>query len=182
MIIVFFAHGFEEIEGITAVDVLRRGDVEVKTVGIGSKTVTGAHGVTIHCDMQESEVNVNKIKGIVLPGGMPGTTNLDKSNTVHKAIDYCVQNNLTIGAICAAPMILGERGLLDGRTATIFPGMEEHLKGATYENRKAIVDGNFVTGNGPASATAFALKVLEQLTDEETASKVAEGMQCGTQA
>ncbi|MEG0229962.1 MAG: DJ-1/PfpI family protein, partial [Oscillospiraceae bacterium] len=136
MILVFLANGTEEVEAITPVDIIKRAEKEVLTIAVGTdkeKIVTGSHGIKISCDETENNLKMflNKnLEMIIIPGGMPGTLNLEKSQNVQYAIDYCVNNNIFIGAICAAPSILGHKGLLKNKTATCFPGFEEQLFGA----------------------------------------------------
>ena len=121
MILVHLAEGFEEVEAIAALDVIRRAGIEIKSVGVGDNSVTGSHGITVICDTVDSEISVDGIDGVILPGGMPGTTNLYDCDKVHNAIDYCSENGKLLCAICAAPLILGRKGLLDGREAVLFP-------------------------------------------------------------
>lgn len=177
MIYVFYADGFEEIEGVTPVDVLRRAELAVKTVGVGGKTIRGAHDIPFTCDITEEEVAFEEIKAIVLPGGMPGTLNLEKSAIVQKALDFAVAKNRIIAAICAAPSILGHKGLLDGKKATVFPGFEKEMGAAEMMALAVVQDENFITGNGPGAALEFSLQLLEKLTDKETADNIAAGMQ-----
>ena len=148
MIYVFLAHGFEEIEALATVDILRRAELDVKTVGIGSSSINGAHGITVVADMQDKDVITANISGIVLPGGMPGTLNLEKSPIVKACINYCVDNDLYIGAICAAPSILGHMNILQGKNAVCFPGFEEQLAGANVLNMSTVTDNKIVTGKG----------------------------------
>lgn len=169
LVYVFFAHGFEEIEAITAVNILRRAHLEVRSVGVGSKTITGSHGITVHCDMIDHMAGVKGVDMIVLPGGMPGTINLEKSDTVCTFIDHAVQNNLWIAAICAAPSILGHRGVLQGKRATCFTGFEQELEGAEYLQDSIVQDGKLITASGPQAAVDFALKLVECLLGEERA-------------
>ena len=178
MVYVFIAHGFEEIEALAAVDVLRRADIETVTAGVGSKTITGSHGITVHCDISEREVNMRDADMIVLPGGLPGTHNLEKSSVVQACIDKALAGDKWIGAICAAPSILGKRGLLDGRRVTCYPSFADQLGGADYTGASVEIDGKLVTANGPGSAMAFALKLVECLSSREKALELAAAMQC----
>lgn len=172
MIYVFLANGFEEIEALTPVDYLRRCSLEVVTVGIGSKQVRGAHGITILADIMDSEVQYDKITAVILPGGMPGANNLNESSVVQKAIDYCVENNLYIGAICAAPFILGRKGLLKGKNAICFPGFEKELLGAKIADAPVCVDDKIITAKGPAVANQFAFQLAALFASEEEAEKL----------
>ncbi len=177
MIYVFLANGFEEVEALTQVDMLRRCELEVQTVGIPSRMVKGAHGITVVCDILPEEVNFNKIDGIVLPGGMPGTLNLEQSADVQSAIDYCIGNDKIIGAICAAPSILGHRGLLDGKKAVCFPGFENELGKAIYTDLPAVRDGNIITSKGAGTAFQFAFMMAEAFTDKSAADHLKAGVQ-----
>ena len=179
MIYVFLANGFEEVEALTPVDVLRRGGVEVKTVGIGGKTVTGSHGISVSADLSEDEVELTALSGVVLPGGMPGTKNLDASETVKAALAAADQKGALIAAICAAPSVLGHNGLLKGKRATCFPGFESELAGATVCPDLAVTDGNVVTGKGAGAALPFALALLRYLKGAEVSDKVKNALQCG---
>lgn len=173
MIYVFLAEGFEETEAITPIDYLKRcEELNVRTVGVGSKEVTGSHGITIRADLSEDEVDIKKTEMIVLPGGMPGTLNLEKSPFVSLFIDYCAENNLPIGAICAAPSILGHKGLLEGKKATAFPGFEQELAGAIFTGAPVEKDGIFITARGAGVANQFAFKLIETLLGEKKAQKI----------
>ena len=172
MVYVFLAEGFEEVEALAPVDILRRGGVEVKTVGIGGKTVTGSHGIAVSSDLAEDEVTLSEIEAIVLPGGMPGTLNLEKNNTVKAALQFAAENGKLIGAICAAPSILGKAGLLAGKRATCFPGFEEYLSGAKYCDVPAVRDGNIITSRGAGAALEFGFFLLAALKGEIAADKL----------
>lgn len=177
MVYVFLAKGFEELEALAPVDVLRRAGVEVKTVGVTGKRVSGSHGISINCDITIAEATFDELDGIVLPGGLPGTTNLEVDETVQKFIDYCAENGKIIGAICAAPMILGHKGLLRGKNAVCYTGFEKELTGAHMLDRPAVRDGNIVTGWGAGGAMEFALLYLEAISEsQELAKKIARNM------
>lgn len=179
MIYVFLAKGFEEIEALTAVDILRRAQLDVFTVGIGSKIITGSHNIPVFCDLDETEVEINNdIDAIVLPGGMPGTLNLEKNSTVNNAIDYCYNNNIYICAICAAPSILGHKGILKGKNACCFPGYECELEGATVCDNYVCVDGKLITAKGMGSSILFGREIVKQLINEDTAQHIIDSLQC----
>ncbi|NLY71119.1 MAG: DJ-1/PfpI family protein [Clostridiales bacterium] len=174
---VHLANGFEEIEATTVIDVLRRAEIDVETVSItGDLLVTGAHGVGVKADKLIDDVNYDSGDMIVLPGGMPGTTNLGNCSKLIEQVKKYNDQKKWVGAICAAPMILGENGLLEGKTAVIYPGMEEHLKGAELGNNKVEVDGNIITSKGPGTAMDFALKLVEVLKDKDAVNKLKEEM------
>ena len=130
MIIVLLAEGFEEIEALTPVDMLRRGNFDVKTVGIASKTVVGSHGISVNCDATIDEIDLNNVDMAIFPGGMPGSLNLDAYEGTDVIIESVLNRGGRIAAICAAPLIFGRRGLLNGKSATCFPGFEKELIGA----------------------------------------------------
>lgn len=179
MIYVFLANGFEDMEAIVPIDCLRRAKLEVQTAGVGGKEITSSHGITVKTDIKEDEVILDKyVDLIVLPGGMPGTLNLDNSEAVHKAIDFCIERGKYIGAICAAPSILGKRGLLEGQKATCFEGFESQLAGAKITNLPVVVSDKFITARGAGVALEFAMTLVETLTSKETAKSLKKKMLC----
>ena len=171
MIYMFLANGFEEVEALMPLDLMRRAGLPVKTVGVGSLDITGSHGITVKADMLDSDFSDNSPECVILPGGMPGTTNLDASPVVHKALDSALENNSLICAICAAPMILGKRGILKGKNATCFPGFEEYLEGATVGGR-AVRDGQVITGVGMGAALEFGIEIVAALKGRGAADKL----------
>lgn len=178
MIAVFLAQGFEEIEALAVVDVLRRAELPVKTVGVGGKEITGAHGICVRADLEEKEITTDELEAVVLPGGMPGTLNLEGSPIVRACIRYCWENGLYVCAICAAPSILGHMGLTAGKKVTCFPGFEGELKGAVDTDLSVVTDGKLITGKGPGAAVEFALEIVARLCDRTEASKIRMAMQC----
>ena len=173
MVVCFLANGFEEIEGLTPVDCLRRCEKEVVTVGVGGVIIKGSHGIPVITDMEDNELKLTDAIGmIILPGGMPGTLNLEKNETVQKAIDYCVENNIPIAAICAAPSILGHKGLLEGKKAVCYPGFEQELKGAQVLDEAVCVDGSIITSCGMGSAIKFSHAIIEKLFDKARADRL----------
>lgn len=173
MVYLFLADGFEEVEALCPLDLLRRAGAEVKTVGVTGKTVTGAHGITVQADLTADEVVLDRtLEMIILPGGMPGTTNLDNSGTVHEAIRFAAERGITIGAICAAPMILGKLGYLSGRSAICFPGFEKYLIGANISAKSVVTDENFITAKGMGVAPQFGLTLVSALFGEEAAEEL----------
>lgn len=179
MVYCFFADGFEETEAIAPVDMLKRADVEVVTVGVGGEYIRGAHDISIKCDITVDAVTLDdNLDGIILPGGMPGTLNLDADENVQKCIDFCADNGKLISAICAAPMIIGKKNLLDGKEAICYPGFEEHLHGAVVSSKSVVIDGNFVTAKGAGVAVDFGLELVAYLKDRETADKIKAAIQC----
>ena len=176
---VLLADGFEEIEALTVVDILRRASVYVDTVSITDEyKVRGSHGINVQTEDLFDEVNFVEFDMIVLPGGMPGTINLGKSETVTKAAVYCAENGKITAAICAAPSVLGNLGILKGKKATCFPGFEKELEGATYTAAPVEIDGNVITGKGAGCAILFGKAIVEKAVSAEAANKVCGDMQC----
>ena len=173
----FLATGFEDIEALIPLDIMRRAGVDFKTVSItGDLYVESAHGVSIKADMLIEDADMSDADLIMLPGGLPGATNLNEHSGVKEALVRHNANGKMIGAICAAPMVLGGIGLLQGRRATCYPGLEKYLEGAEYTHELCTVDGNITTGEGPAAALPYAYTLLAALTDRQTTDQVAEGM------
>ena len=174
MYYVFLANGFEQVEALAPVDIMRRAEIEVYTVGVGAKVITSSHNVPVVADVIDCEIAPDKdCEGIILPGGMPGTLNLEKSATVQRFIDYCVDNKLLIAAICAAPSILGHKGLLSGKKAVCFPGFEEYLYGAKVDlSRDVVRDGKFITSRCMGTALPFAFELVECLLGREKRDSV----------
>lgn len=173
MVVCFLANGFEEIEGLTPVDCLRRCEKEVITVGIGGVIIRGSHGIPVITDMEDNELKLTSaIDMIILPGGMPGTLNLEKNKTVQDAVDYCMENNIPIAAICAAPSILGHKGYLKGKKAVCYPGFENELDGAEVLDEAVCVDGNIITACGMGAAIQFSHAIIEKLFSKERADRL----------
>lgn len=179
MIYVFLADGFEEVEALATVDMLRRCEFEVQTVGVKSLDVKGSHGIVVLADNIDSMIQVNDdIEAIVLPGGMPGTLNLEKSEYVNVTIDWCAEHGKVIAAICAAPSILGHKGLLDNKRATCFPGFEDQLGKAQYTGDYVTRDGNIITGKGAGVTLDFAFEIASALGKGDKAENVRASVQC----
>lgn len=178
MVYVFLAQGFEEIEALTPVDLLRRAGIEVKTVAVAEQAVVGAHGIPVFADMTRYDVSLDDaLTAVILPGGMPGTKNLEHAEVVQRTLAYCNAKGRLIAAICAAPSILGHAGLLQGKEATCFPGFESELDGATLSSLPAVRDGNIITSRGAGTAIEFAAEILAALKDRETADKIVASIQ-----
>lgn len=177
MIYVFLADGFEEVEALATVDVLRRAGLEVKTVGVTGGIVSGSHSIPVVCDAAIEDIKPDEsLQAVVLPGGMPGTTNLEKSEKVNEFIDYAVSNDKYVCAICAAPSILGKKGLLDGREAICFPGFEEYLYGAEVSDKSVVADGKFITAKACGVALKFGKVIAEQFIGKEKADMLWESL------
>lgn len=179
MYYLFLAEGFEEIEALAPIDILRRADIEVYTVGVGAKTVTGAHGVPVVADVMDCEICPDgDCEGVILPGGMPGTLNLEKSASVQSFVDYCRDNGRLLAAICAAPSILGHKGLLKGKKAVCFPGFEEQLFEADVRQDAVMTDGNIITACGAGAAMKFGFEIVKYINGKATADHFKETMLC----
>ncbi len=175
----FLADGFEEIEALATIDILRRADIPVTTVGVDADVICGAHDICVTADMPISEFDFDKdALGVILPGGMPGVKNLYADENVRNAVSYCQSRKLYLCAICAAPSILGRMGVLEGKKATCFPGFEEELKGAEVTGEKVVVDGNIITAKGAGCALDFGFAIVSQVQSKEDADRIASSMQC----
>ncbi len=179
MLYMFFANGFEEVEAIATLDVIRRAGIDIMSVGVDSEIITGSHNISVVCDTTTDKISFDdNITGIILPGGMPGTTNLMNSDVVDNFIDLCNENGKLICAICAAPMILGKKGLLKGRNAVCFPGFEDELNGAVISTDYVCNSDGIITAKGMGSALNFGLEIVAELIDKETSDKLRATLQC----
>lgn len=180
MIAVLFAEGFEEVEALAPVDILRRAGLEVVMCGVGGKEIIGSHGIKLTMNMELSELDIEAAECVVLPGGLPGTTNLEASENVQRLIDHCAANGKLIGAICAAPSILAHKGLLSGKTATAYPDFQAELTsgGAILGENYVCKDGNIITARGMGVATQFGLALAAELTSPEKAEQIRAAIQC----
>ena len=165
----FLANGMEEIEALCPLDIMRRAGLPVTTVGIGGSEITGAHGITVKADIADSELTDPSAELIFLPGGMPGTLNLAASDTVKNAIETALKNNSYIAAICAAPSILGDMGILRGKEAICYPGFEERLVSAKISNERVVLDGKILTAAGMGVALDMGLLIVEIFCGKEAA-------------
>jgi 4-methyl-5(b-hydroxyethyl)-thiazole monophosphate biosynthesis len=174
----FLANGFEEIEGLAPVDIFRRGGIDIKTVSItGSEWVETSHGVTVKADLKFEDANFSDADMLMLPGGMPGSTNLCEHEGVRRALVEQNKKGKRIGAICAAPMVLGSLGLLNGKRATCSPGFQKYMTGAEYTAELFTIDGNIITGEGPAATLPYAYKILSFFVGDDASKKLQEKMQ-----
>ena len=170
---IFMADGCEEIEGLTVVDVVRRAKQEIVMISVtGKREVTSSHQVTFLADALASGVDYSELDGIVLPGGMPGTTNLGADETVNRVIREFTAAGKLVCAICAAPSVLGAAGILEGKRATCHPGFEDKLIGATFLAEEVVIDGNIITSRGMGTAVPFALEIVRYLCDDNTVEEI----------
>ncbi len=173
MVYLFLANGFEEIEALTPLDLLRRAGVPVTTVGVGGDSILGAHGIRVQADIPDTMYRDCAPDMIILPGGMPGSENLDNSRVVDAALRAAERNGAYLCAICAAPMVLGKRGYLTGKRAVCYPGFEQYLEGATVTDARVECDGRVITAKGMGVALEFGLALVEVLCGKDKAEHVA---------
>ncbi len=172
---VFFGTGYEEIEALTVVDILRRAGVETAMVSItGDRSVVSSHSVKVEMDLLLEDVDFDGLDVLVLPGGMPGTKNLEACAPLMEQVDAFAAQGKLVAAICAAPSILGHRGILKGKRACCFPSFESHLDGAEVLRQPAVTDGNIITGRGMGAAVPFGLAILEKLQGADAARDMAD--------
>lgn len=170
------AQGFEEIEALTVVDILRRAEIEVVLAGLHPGPIAGAHNVSIIPDMTIDTVNADSFDMIVLPGGQPGTDNLNADPRIHALLNEFAAQDKLIGAICAAPIVLAAAGLLDGRKVTSYPSYNDQLKGGSLEDKPVVSDGNLITSKGPGTAMSFGLEIAARLAGSQVADAVSRAL------
>ncbi len=182
MIYCFLADGFEESEALVTVDILRRAGVSLQTVAVGKaegEPVTGSHGIPVTADLRIEELEeLDGLEGIILPGGLPGTDNLDADSRLSELVAYAAENGRLLAAICAAPSLLGKRGYLSGKRVTAYPGYEHTLSGAEYTGLPAVRDGSIITGKGAGAVFEFAFEIVRFLCGDRAADELKDGMQC----
>lgn len=174
---IFMADGCEEIEGLTVVDLVRRAGIEIEMISVsGEKNVTGSHKIAFQTDVSKADADFASYDGIVLPGGMPGTTHLMEDDTVNRVIKEFATSGKLVAAICAAPSVLGNAGLLEGKKATCYPGVEGKLTGADFVTDPVTKDGNIITSRGLGTAIEFAAEIVAYLLDESAAKSLKESV------
>lgn len=174
---IFMADGCEEIEGLTVVDLVRRAGIEIEMISVsGEKNVTGSHKIAFQTDVSKADADFASYDGIVLPGGMPGTTHLMEDDTVNRVIKEFATSGKLVAAICAAPSVLGNAGLLEGKKATCYPGVEGKLTGADFVTDPVAKDGNIITSRGLGTAIDFAAEIVAYLKDQEAAKSLKESI------
>lgn len=175
-ILIFLAQGFEEIEAVTCIDVLRRAEVEVVTLALDELEVKGAHNIIIKADKSINEVNLKEFDGVLLPGGMPGAANLRDNGKVINIVKEFNDTGKLVSAICAAPIVLEKAGVIMGRNATSYPGFNKEMESCNYKEDRVVVDGNIITAKGPGVALEFAMLVVNYLQGKEMVTKLKEEM------
>ena len=176
MVYIMLGTGFEEIEAVSPCDILRRGGVEVKFVGIGGTAIRGGNGITVQADLTVEEMDLDAMEMIMLPGGMGGVRSILGSEAAMNAVKTAYENGKFVTAICAAPTVLAKLGITDGKHATVYPGMEADMGAAIMEDTNAIRDGKVLTGRAPGAAMDFGYLLLETLKGKEVMEKVRSGM------
>lgn len=175
-VVVFFATGYEEVEALSVVDVLRRGGVEVIMAGVDGEEVTSGRQIKVKMDQKAEDIDYDLVDMIVLPGGLPGVDNLFESSLVKEKVLEFKEKNKWLAAICAAPSVLGKLGVLEGETATCYPNFEQFLYGATHVTDRTVVSNKIVTGKGAGASLEFALKLLEIVSGKEKADQIKNSM------
>jgi len=176
MIYMLLTDGFEDIEALETLDILRRAGLDAKTVGIASKTVVSSHSVTVLCDLSFEDTDFSDMRMLILPGG-PGHTAFLQSDKVLKLIRTAYDNGLYIAAICASPSVIGKMGLLKGKRYTCFPGFEEMVIGGIYSPEKVVSDGQFITAKGAGAASEFGFQIVTLFRGERAAAELKKQMQ-----
>ena len=175
-ILIPLAPGFEEIEAVTNIDVLRRAGLDVITAGVDSKQIKGDHGIKVEADTTIEEVDPDDLSAVVLPGGMPGAANLRDSGRLLKIIRDINEKGGLCAAVCAAPIVLDAAGILEGKNATSYPGFDEEMPSCNYREDRVVIDDNIITGRGPGVAMEFALTIVEYLLDAKERIQLEEAM------
>ena len=177
MVYVFLANGFEEIEALTPIDMLKRAGIEVTSVSINDTVeVVGTHNIKVLADTIIDDINIENIDAVVLPGGLPGADNLRMNKKVNEFIDEANKQNKLVCAICASPRTLGEKGLLVGKKATCFPGFEKYLNGAITVDTGCVRDGNIITAKSMGKSIEFSKEIISALKDSDTAEKITQSI------
>ncbi len=178
MLYLFLADGFEEIEALATLDIIRRAGLDIATVGVTGSCVKGSHNISVLTDLGLDDITTNELDGVILPGGLPGTTNLENCNKVCEYVEYAYSNGLLVSAICAAPSILGHMGILRGKNATCFPGFEKELSGAICSGDYVVRQDNVITAKGAGVAIDFGLKIVEYFKGTDISNELRKTMQC----
>ncbi len=175
-VIVPLARGLEEIEAVTVIDTLRRAENDVTAAGLGGTKIEGSHNITIQADQRLKNVNSRVFDGVVLPGGMPGTENLKRNSTVIQLVREFEATDRLVAAVCAAPLVLLDADILEGRSFTSFPSFADRFSGLDYREQKVVRDGNLITSRGPGTALRFALEIVDYLNGSEKKAELQEKM------
>jgi len=173
-VLVYLAPGFEEIEAVTIIDLLRRAEIEVTVAGLEEGAITGSHGITLLADLNYENVDPNEFDYLILPGGQPGTNNLKNNQKVINSVKMFMQDNKLIGAICAAPIVLQEAGILNNKKVTSYPSEKEVFNSSVYEESPVVKDDNIITSRGVGTAIDFALDLIGEIKGDDSKRETAE--------
>lgn len=173
MVYLFLGNGFEETEAITPLDLLRRAGVTVKTVGLNGKIITGGHGISVAADLEPHEMQLQDLEMVILPGGMGGVTSIRQSKAALDMIRYAHKSGAFVAAICAAPMILSDLGITNGKNATCYPSCEDGMGDARIQRDAVVQDDKVITGTSAGCAVPFGLKLIEALRGQSLANQIA---------
>lgn len=177
MVYIILGNGFEEIEAVAPMDILKRGGVDISYAGIGSTVIKGAHDIHIRCDTLVRDVDMESVEMLIIPGGLGGVESIEASREAMSLIKKVYEKGLPLAAICAGPRVLASLKILDGIRAVCYPGMEEQIGGAVIDNSlKAVTDGRIITGRGPGTALDFGLEILKYLKGWDRAKEIASDM------
>lgn len=177
MVYVFFADGFEEIEALTVVDVLRRAEIKTQMIGINDMMVTGSHGIAVQMDNRIDQIlSLDGVEMLVLPGGMPGAKHLGENEALKKLLLDANASGIHLAAICAAPTVLARHGLIGNRSYTCYPGFEAQITEGVHKGERVVHDGTLITGKGAGAALPFAFKLVELIRGSETSEKLEKSM------
>ena len=180
MLYILLANGFEEIEALATVDIIRRANIDIRTVGIGANCIKGSHNISINTDVNINDIELtDDIDGVILPGGIPGTPNLEANEKAMALLKFAYDSGKLVASICAAPSIFGHLGFLDGVNATCYPGFEKDLRGAKVSSKACVTDNNIITAKGAGVSFQFAFAIVDYILKENnTSKKLGETMQC----
>lgn len=180
MLYILLANGFEEIEALATVDIIRRANIDIKLVGVGSDYITGSHNITVKTDINIEDVALDDdVEGVILPGGIPGTPNLEANDKAMNLLEFAYKNGKLVASICAAPSIFGHKGMLKGVSATCYPGFEKELDGAKVSSEYCVTDKNIITAKGAGASFEFGFAIVDYILNENnTSKKLGEAMQC----
>ncbi|MDD6189164.1 MAG: DJ-1/PfpI family protein [Clostridiales bacterium] len=179
MVYILLGKGFEEIEAVAPLDILRRGGVEAAFAGIGGMSVEGAHGIVMNCDLNADDIDLDKTDMLVIPGGLGGVESISGCEEVMTKIKNAGEKGIALAAICAGPTVLHRLGLLKGVKAVCYPGMEEEMPGTIFGKAPACVDGKIITGRGPGAALEFGFELLRFFKGDEAVRAMGNSMVCG---
>ncbi len=179
MVYILLGKGFEEIEAVAPLDILRRGDVAAAFAGVGGISVEGAHGITVNCDVSVDDIDLSNADMLVVPGGLGGVESISASETAMEKLKAAGEEGIPLAAICAGPTVLYKLGFLQGVKAVCYPGMEAEMPGADFGSTPSCIDGRIITGRGPGAALEFGFELLRYFRGDEAVENLKNSMVCG---